>query len=209
MNDDVKQTNKQREAIILKGISTSINAMAFPNFTNLLDMLACFDYYLMPTNIGDMELNDIFAHYHHLPIPKSSYSLDTNIVKDISVLQKTYMFLLIAIAPEFDELQTQLSLLDNNKPVKITISSKKTFESINMLANHPRIGVTSLPLGKHDGKIFSATQFEYYDSINDILKIITKTNSDVLIYRFCVIEIVSEFETFTKYAIRYCRCDKK
>lgn len=205
--NDVKQTNKQKEAIILKGIATSINAMAFPNFENLQDMLTCFDYQLLPSNLNELDFIEIYNFYHRL-IKSNPINISVNdVVRDRSVLQKIYLFLTNAIVTEFDELEFKVSAW-LHKPIKVNLSGNKTLEGINILANHPRIGVVTLPLGIHFDKAFSMTDFELHDSIDDILKIITKNDSDILIYRFCAVEFENEAETITKYIIRYVNCGK-
>jgi hypothetical protein len=178
---DKSVSEKAKESIILKGIATSINSMAFPQFENLHEMLLHFNLGLDVENLKNDEglnnllirnkkfLSEMINHDYQIMEDEKVNGSITNLVKSHTAKEKKF------------KLITNLAYSD------INFDEKKTFECINLISSLPTVGVATLPIFKHCGHSYSVGE-NVFNNINEILKIIVSTEFDFIVYLLYVTE---------------------
>ena len=191
---DKSLSEKIKEAIIIRGIVVSLDAMSFPNFENLHEMLLPFNCGLDIENLKDGEsLADLYArnkkflsqmliHDNEIMTDEKANGTETNLVKSHTAKEKKF------------------KLINNLAYGDINFDDKKTFECINLISRLPTVGVTTLPLFKHLGYTYSVEP-NSFDNINEVLKLIVSTSFDFFIYTLYVSE--------NKITMRWAVADKK
>lgn len=193
---DKNLSEKIKESIIIRGIVVSLNAMSFPNFENLHEMLLPFNCGLDIENLKDGEsladlyvrnkkfLSGMLAHDYEIMTDEKANGTETNLVKSHTAKEKKFKLIdNLAYGSHVDLDKGTMTILYNSKVCDI--DEKKTFECINLISALPTVGVSTLPIFKHCGHSYSVEE-KLFDNINEILKLIVLTEFDFIIYTLYV-----------------------
>jgi len=226
----MKQTNEQhvkvfgisdthvKESIILKGIATSINAMSFPKFQNLKEMLLHFDYTLITSD--DARINEEIKKNSHA-IDKSDTIELLKVNRHIIEYARKRMFdtpdgnLVTMYTPE----EKMLMFIDNaiSSYINEDRNSNKTeieediVDNIRMLStfisNHPKIGVCWLPIFKHLGCSYNI-ETQKFEKFNDVIHFLSNLQRDCCVYTIMFVPDEGFNQGTYTYILRYTYIDK-
>jgi hypothetical protein len=186
-----------KEAIILKGIATSINAMAFPQFKHLDEMLNNFGKKIIS---NDVKYENIFEFYagnrqtiQNIHLHKYELSQNSNEeynVLNYSVLEKK--LLLIETLFNYSSDKTTGYYIDNVEKYNIEYTLL-----CNIISKNIKIGICNLPIFIHLGNTYSVDKMEF-DSILEFNEFLKNLKINICVHYF---QILHDERILLKYAV--------
>jgi hypothetical protein len=184
----MKQTNEQQqsnfamESIILKGIATSINAMIFPKFQHLNQMLEHFGYKLTSFDEPDLyeyiKLNEFILQKIQIRIENDN----VNLLTDLYSSEKKYILIKNVVNAYNDD-------IPRTSPVIYSFSSneqQQILEICEKISDNYKIGITAAPVFIHANRSFSVGTVRLIFS--DFLQLIGSTDKEIIIYNFKIVD---------------------
>ncbi len=165
----MKPTNEQThvndagmmESLMLKGISTSINSMAFPKIRNLNEMLNGFGYTVQKKS--NLEAEKLVERYSHWVISE----LQPNNIK-------AFINLILDFTPE----EKELMLLKNSglKEGDLWI--------VKPMTNNQKVGVSPSMICRHLGKTYNIEEMKVFTSLKELDDFLNNLDISIIVYSF-------------------------